>query len=378
MRTLTFDAEPTGGDTGTAFSSISQAVNSPLVKAGDTIDIAAGSYSEPGIVINRDLTLQGLGDVVISYPQSQPVQPIQSIGGIQPMLHYSNVISFGDVGITITGAPDNVTLAHLDIYGFISSLYCDGCGTLNLSDLVLNDSQLLALGQPFTGPPNSSISNVVDLNLTSSANSAQSLTVAVQKWSNSSYEYVSFFEQNERLGIEAVNHLSINTSGGTDTFNVSPLPSTTIVVNGGSPAPPASPGDALNLNLADTTGANLAVATDASGSSGSWTFFNRQPVLFKNIETLSPNSSTNLGITLNATEGVSTGSQVVARFADPNGAGPLSDYMASVNWGDGSSSIGVVTFDAAFGLFTVSGKHAYVEDGNYKIVVTLRHSGREM
>ena len=167
----------------------------------------------------------------------------------------------------------------------------------------------------------------------------------------------------------------MNAGAGEDGIYVSPLPSTTIDINGGDPAPPASPGDALNLNLAGTTGADLAVATDASGSSGSWTFSNRQPVLFKNIETLSPTSTTNQGITLSAAESVDTGSQVVARFADPNGAGPLSDYAASINWGDGSTSTGVVSFDAASGVFSVAGNHAYVEDGNYTIIVTLHHSG---
>ncbi len=133
---LTYAAAPAAGDAGTAFSSIGQALASSLVQAGDTIDVAGGTYSTSGLYINKSVTLQGLGDVVLSYA---PPQPIQAIG--VPFVASTITPLSGSVGIAIRGNPSSVTLANLDIEGFSSSLYCDGCGTLNLTDLTLNSAQ---------------------------------------------------------------------------------------------------------------------------------------------------------------------------------------------------------------------------------------------
>src|SRR2546428_12228432 len=50
----------------------------------------------------------------------------------------------------------------------------------------------------------------------------------------------------------------------------------------------------------------------------------------------------------------------------------LSDYSASINWGDGTSaSMGSLSFSA--GTYTVKGAHTYAEEGPYSISVTLHH-----
>jgi hypothetical protein len=78
------------------------------------------------------------------------------------------------------------------------------------------------------------------------------------------------------------------------------------------------------------------------------------------------------GLTLNAIEGVNTGVVDVATFTDPGGAGPLGDYSADINWGDGSpSSAGTITFDAGTSVFTIHGSHTYAEDGTQLITVTV-------
>jgi phospholipase C len=79
------------------------------------------------------------------------------------------------------------------------------------------------------------------------------------------------------------------------------------------------------------------------------------------------------GFTVSATEGADSGSQVVATFTDPGGAEALSDYSASIGWGDGSTSAGTITF--AGGVVTVWGDHSYVEDGPYTLTVTVQHDG---
>jgi hypothetical protein len=64
------------------------------------------------------------------------------------------------------------------------------------------------------------------------------------------------------------------------------------------------------------------------------------------------------GFTFTAVEGVPSGTQTVATFTDPGGAETLADYSASIDWGDGSTSTGTITFAA--GVFTVQGDHTYV------------------
>ena len=78
------------------------------------------------------------------------------------------------------------------------------------------------------------------------------------------------------------------------------------------------------------------------------------------------------GTTLNSTEGA-TLAAMVATFTDANPNAPLSDFTATVNWGDGTNSIGTVTENA--GVFSVAGTHTYAEEGSYTSVVTISDVG---
>ena len=292
--------------------------------------------------------------------------------------------------------------------------------------------------------------------------------------------------------------VSVQGGAGSDTFNVTPSATTTFWLDGGDPAPPAAPGDKFNLNLAGATNPTVSSTSTASGFQGTYTFDNRQPVNFVNIETLPGSSSADLALTftgpatvsengtitysftvtnngpsdatnvvltdpvpagatfssatlgqgtfsvssgtlmlnlgtvvngasvagtisfvvaddgatvadsltagsdvddpqmgnnsgvvstgvidaplaltggfvLNGSENLATASQTVTTFTDPAGAEALADYSAVINWGDQSSSAGVITYDPATGLFTVSGSHTYAEDGTYAPTVTVHH-----
>jgi len=90
---------------------------------------------------------------------------------------------------------------------------------------------------------------------------------------------------------------------------------------------------------------------------------------------------TNLAYTAptTGTEGADVGAtaQAVATFTDPAGYGQetASDFTATVNWGDGSQSAGVVTQAGGAGQYdvTVAADHAYSEEGNYTLSVTVQH-----
>src|SRR6476660_2850104 len=55
----------------------------------------------------------------------------------------------------------------------------------------------------------------------------------------------------------------------------------------------------------------------------------------------------------------------IGTFTDGNTADTAVSFAATISWGDGSHSAGVVTGSA--GQFTVSGRHTYTEEGNYPL-----------
>ncbi len=79
------------------------------------------------------------------------------------------------------------------------------------------------------------------------------------------------------------------------------------------------------------------------------------------------------GLTVNGTEAVTFTNKTVATFTDPGGAEPLADYSAMINWGDGNSSAGVITFNTTTKVFSVAGDHRYNDGGNYTITTTIVH-----
>jgi hypothetical protein len=69
-------------------------------------------------------------------------------------------------------------------------------------------------------------------------------------------------------------------------------------------------------------------------------------------------------------EGNSTGAVTVASFTDGSDASPASDFTASINWGDGTSSAGTV--NGGLGAqYTVTASHTYAEEGSYKTAITV-------
>lgn len=84
-------------------------------------------------------------------------------------------------------------------------------------------------------------------------------------------------------------------------------------------------------------------------------------------------SLTATGTAVSATAGTEfTGA--VANFSDANPSAPLSDFSASIDWGDGSSSAGNVAANGSGG-FIVTGTHAYTSAGTNPILVHIADVG---
>jgi hypothetical protein len=78
------------------------------------------------------------------------------------------------------------------------------------------------------------------------------------------------------------------------------------------------------------------------------------------------------GTTISATEGAGF-SGVVATFTDANPGSAASDFSATITWGDGSTSAGVVTLNSA--VFSITGAHTFAQEGSYAVHVTVSDIG---
>jgi hypothetical protein len=67
---------------------------------------------------------------------------------------------------------------------------------------------------------------------------------------------------------------------------------------------------------------------------------------------------------------------LVATFTDADPNGQLGDYSATINWGDGVTSAGVITADPTIpGQFDVSGGHTYADEKSLAVTVTISDLG---
>jgi hypothetical protein len=75
------------------------------------------------------------------------------------------------------------------------------------------------------------------------------------------------------------------------------------------------------------------------------------------------------GFDVSATTGVLFTANV-ANFTDAGGSDPIASYAASIDWGDGSVTAGLISPDGSGG-YNVSGTYAYAAAGSYTITVTI-------
>src|SRR5207245_9717491 len=70
-------------------------------------------------------------------------------------------------------------------------------------------------------------------------------------------------------------------------------------------------------------------------------------------------------------------SGLTATFTDAaSPSGTLSDFSASIDWGDGTSTAGTIT--GAGGSYTVTGSHTYPSAGSLTITTTITDFGGKM
>lgn len=79
------------------------------------------------------------------------------------------------------------------------------------------------------------------------------------------------------------------------------------------------------------------------------------------------------GAAVNGVEGANF-SGAVASFIDADPSGVASDFSATINWGDQTSSAGTIAANGSGG-FSVSGTHVFAEEGAPSVTVTISDAG---
>src|SRR5262249_22521217 len=94
------------------------------------------------------------------------------------------------------------------------------------------------------------------------------------------------------------------------------------------------------------------------------------PVLTSATATVADAALMATAANVSAYQGIPVLPSPLVTFTDANPFGTVSDFTATVAWGDGTSSTGTVSASGAG--FAVSGSHAYGVPGSYSVVVTIK------
>lgn len=248
--------------------------------------------------------------------------------------NFSATINWGD-GTTTTGSIVNTGPGAFDVRG--AHTYADE-GTYNttvaLSDA---DGEFSSVAGSFT---------VGDAPLSGSATSPTAFRAVAFSGK------VASFSDTNPLGDLAEFSSTVNWGDGSiSTGTVVIDPAGGFDVNGGH-------------TYASTGSFSLSVkVTDVGGTVAS----------FAGVVTVSEPPPSVAGVTFNVTEGVSfTGPVASFTDADPNLVAP--NFIATITWGDGTSSTGSVSSNGVGG-FNVSGTHKYAEEGSFPVCVSVTASG---
>lgn len=164
----------------------------------------------------------------------------------------------------------------------------------------------------------------------------------------SGYNGNDSFTVGSLAGVNDLTTINFNGLIGNDTFNITPSATITFNVNGGDPSPPTFPGDLLNLNTAGATSLALTATNGATGTQGTYTFSNRQPVNFLTLEAVNPTTIRVNDVTVPEGNAGSTGAVFTVSLDAPTNATVTVDYVTfngtAVSPGDYQGLNGTVTF----------------------------------
>ncbi|MFO0961170.1 MAG: M36 family metallopeptidase, partial [Isosphaeraceae bacterium] len=89
------------------------------------------------------------------------------------------------------------------------------------------------------------------------------------------------------------------------------------------------------------------------------------------VFTITDAPSTVTAAPVSAIEGIATSPMTIATFANTDSFANAARFLATINWGDGTSSAGTVTGNAASGYSVAAPVHTYANPGNYTVSVAI-------
>ena len=152
----------------------------------------------------------------------------------------------------------------------------------------------------------------------------------------------------------------------------SPREGTTPTINWGDGTSPSA--GKVNANTGQLTGTHIYTNEGTYHASFTYTNSDGFPETRPFDVKVQDAPLTATGVPVSATTGVAV-KATVATFTHAKPAGAASDYAATINWGDGSSSAAGTVSAAAGGGFEVKGSHTYAAAGRYTTSVTISDVG---
>ncbi len=307
--------------------------------AADTITTSTARVSDPAVVVTGGFTMTAqdgdtLTDKVVA-TFTDPGDP----NGLEPLSDYSAVIAWGD-GTTSAGV---ITYdAGSGIYTVRGSHLYGGSGDYMVVTTVSHDSAPSASA--------TSLASITDTPVVPTGG----FTITANEGAAFSGEIVASFTDPGR--VVDVSYYSATIAWGDGTTSAGVIAFDTVaqafLVRGGHTYTDEGVYTITTTILHGTTTPGVVTST----------------ANVANVQIVPTG-----GFTVSAVEGALASNWVVARFTDPGGAEPVSSYSATIDWGDGSSSTGVITYDSGTQVFSVRGSHTYALYGSYVITTTLRH-----
>ncbi len=273
-----------------AFQTIQEGV--AQVRAGGTVFVARGVYDE-SVMIGKDLTLDGSGALTL-------------------------IDAGNSNGVTLVEGADDVTVQDLRITHAFTGIL--DANTQVMSSLTL--SNLLIDGSTQGGI----LDGIATLNVSLTANS-DAANIDSTQFHSTDLEFIAYAD---------VGEFFLGGAGGSDTFYVEPISSTTLTIDGGNPVVPATPGDTMNYDgSADVNVSGTGSGTLVPHNPG------EQNVTFDSIEQVNTDNPPVLSIAgASVTEGTNPGTPQLVPITVTLSRGVVRPVTVTVSTADGSAHAG--------------------------------------
>jgi hypothetical protein len=282
--------------------------------------------------------------------------PLINFSGLQPI---NDVVPAGSFTFNAqSGTAQSVDFSNGPVFGgFQTATISDGTGSVpplfELANIANKGSVTLNVGQ------GGNLDEQVNINNTVAVPGLTAMTV------------------NTGTGNDLVNvtntlvSTTVNTASGNDVLNAraAGLPAGTTLTYNGGPG-----GDTLNVDATGKTAVNTAVPGTIAFTPVGGTIADSF-VENVNVTNVTDQALTPLPSTVNGIVGVAVTNVVAGQFTDADPNAKAGDFVASINWGDGSPTTPGVIVSNGPGAFAVVGSHTYGSSNTFPITVTVTDKG---